>query len=340
MKKEEMKVVTEEVKKPKVVVVVGNGFDLDLGFKTSYGDFVRSQWFQTMLIENHPNSYNIENEYLIEMNIFPNGLAKYIKKEEEYNNWVDLEECIMKYCIEQGELLSSDIILREVNAVKYFLYKFIAEIPRQIDPFFYYDKVSYKILCTLVDSKLDFEIWSFNYTYSCEILLEKLGYTNDMAKSKIHYIHSCLFDAEGNNKLSLVLGCNYNREVAAICPSVIKNDMIPNYKRLKNLFDTHLEEAENIIFIGHSMGSTDRQYFKQMLESSNLKAITLISKDTKSINNVRTNFGELPGEFEIKVEDGVFSYLKFASATYYRRSNPDKKGLEDLLQKIATGQYT
>ena len=331
---------SEVDKSPKVVVVVGNGFDLDLGFKTSYGDFVKSQWFQTMLVEKHPNSFNIENEYLREMNVFPNGFAKFVKKKEEHNNWVDLEECIKEYCIEQKGILSSDTILREVNAVRYFLYKFIAEIPRNIDPFFYYDKVSYKLLCTLVDSKLDFEIWSFNYTYSCEILLEKLGCTNDILKDKIHYIHGSLFEAEANDKMSLVLGCNSSKEVATICPSIIKNDMIPNYKRLKNQFDAHLMEAENIIFIGHSMGSTDRQYFKTLLTSPNLKAITVFTRDLASLNNVRINFGDLPGDFETKVEDGVFSFLKFCSDAYYRRSNPDRKGLEDLFQKISTGQYT
>ena len=340
MTNEEEKVVNDEVKKPKVVIIVGNGFDLDLGFKTSYRDFVNSDLFQTLLIENHPNSYDVEPEYSRDMNIYPNSLADYIKKEEEYKNWVDLEECIKEYCIEQGTPLSSEIISREVNAVKYFLYKFISKIPRDIDAFSYHNKISYKILCALVDVKADFEIWSFNYTYSCELLLEKLGYTNDMAKAKIHYVHGSLFEAESNNKLSLVLGCNYSKEVAAICPSIIKNDMIPNYKRLKNQFDAHLMEAENIIFIGHSMGSTDRQYFKQMLESTNLKAITIISKSAESLNSVRTNFGELPGNFEIKVEDGVFSYLKFASETYYRMKNPDKRGLESLLQKIVSGQYT
>ena len=340
MVEEKTEVVTDEIKKPKVVVVVGNGFDLDLGFKTSYGDFVRSQWFQAMLVENHSNSFNIENEYLREMNIIPNGFAKFVKKKEEHNNWVDLEECIKEYCIEQKGILSSDTIFREVNAVRYFLYKFVAEIPRNIDPLFYYDKVSYKLLCTLIDSKLDFEIWSFNYPYSCEILLEKLGCTNDVLKDKIHYIHGSLFQAEGENKLSLVLGCNYSEEVSAVCPSILKNDMMPNYKRLKNQFDSHLNDAENIIFIGHSMGSTDRQYFKNVLESPNLKAITIITKDTASLNNVRINFGKLPGNFEIKVEDGIFSYLKYRSDTYYQTNNPDKKGLKDLLQKVTTGQYT
>ncbi|MBR5328434.1 MAG: hypothetical protein IKV31_07860 [Paludibacteraceae bacterium] len=340
MVEEKTEVVTDEVKKPKVVVVVGNGFDLDLGFKTSYSDFVNSDLFQTLLIENYPNSYDVEPEYSRDMNIYPNSLADYIKKEEEYNNWVDLEECLREYCVDQGESLSSKIILREVNAVKYFLYKFISKIPRDIKAFSYYDKVSYKILCALVDAKADFEIWSFNYTYSCELLLEKLGYTNDMAKAKIHYVHSSLFEAESNNKLSLVLGCNYSEEVSAVCPSVLKNDMMPNYKRLKNQFDSHLNDVENIIFIGHSMGSTDRQYFKNVLESPNLKAITIITKDTTSLNNVRINLGKLPGDFEIKVKDGIFSYLKYRSDTYYQTNNPDKKGLNDLLQKVATGKYT
>ena len=340
MNKEDMTKMSEVDKKPKVVVVVGNGFDLDLGFKTSYGDFVKSQWFQTMLVEKHPNSFNIENEYLREMNVFPNGFAKFVKKKEEHNNWVDLEECIREYCIVKGKSTFSDLIRKEVNAVRYFLCQFIAEVPREINSPYHRDKISYKLFQTLVNSKIDFEIWSFNYTFSCETILENLGYTYEMAKSKVHYIHGSLFEAESNNKLSLVLGCNSSKEVAVVCPAIIKNDMIPNYKRLKNQFDLHLMEAEHIIFFGHAMGSTDQQYFKNLLNSPSLKAITVFSRDLSSLNSVRVNLGILPGDFETKVEDGAFSFLKYCTESFYRMDNPDKQGLEDILHKTSSCQYT
>lgn len=327
-------------KSPKVVVVVGNGFDLDLQLKTSYNDFVESGCFEALLQEHHPMSSSVEQVYRREMQIYPNGLAQFIKDKKNRNNWVDLEECIREYCIVKGKSTFSDLIRKEVNAVRYYMFRFIAMIPRDLQSVFYKNRVSYILFKTLVESNLDFEIWSFNYTFSCETILENLGYTYEMAKSKVHYIHGSLFEAESNNKLSLVLGCNSSKEVAVVCPAIIKNDMIPNYKRLKNQFDLHLMEAEHIIFFGHSMGSTDQQYFKNLLNSPSLKAITVFSRDLSSLNSVRVNLGILPGDFETKVEDGAFSLLKYCTESFYRMDNPDKQGLEDILHKTSSCQYT
>lgn len=35
-----------------VVVIIGNGFDLSMGFKTSYNDFVESEFFKCILKKN------------------------------------------------------------------------------------------------------------------------------------------------------------------------------------------------------------------------------------------------------------------------------------------------
>ena len=34
----------------KTLLIVGNGFDLSMGFKTSYGDFMKSSFFQNMIL--------------------------------------------------------------------------------------------------------------------------------------------------------------------------------------------------------------------------------------------------------------------------------------------------
>lgn len=56
-------VVTDEVKNPKVVVVVGNGFDLDLGCPTSYNDFVESKWFDSLITGKPPRELLLEGQY-------------------------------------------------------------------------------------------------------------------------------------------------------------------------------------------------------------------------------------------------------------------------------------
>lgn len=61
-----------------VALILGNGFDLANNFKTSYCDFVESQNFKLLLDDN-------------------NALAKYIYKQKQLYNWVDVETEIGVY---------------------------------------------------------------------------------------------------------------------------------------------------------------------------------------------------------------------------------------------------
>lgn len=60
------------------IIVIGNGFDLSLGLKTSYKDFIQSENFNLL----------VEKE---------NTLALYLDKKKEINNWVDIEKELTNY---------------------------------------------------------------------------------------------------------------------------------------------------------------------------------------------------------------------------------------------------
>lgn len=349
MKKEETKVVTDEVKKPKVVVVVGNGFDLDLGYRTSYNDFVESHWFDTLISGIAPQELLLEGKYENNMNIHPNGLARYVKEQKEHKNWVDLEECIMEYALKSKNFMTSTEILREVKALKYFLYQYIGRLKRTFEKYALdrQHKVAYRLITELIQHDVDIEIWNFNYTYYCQLVLEDNSCNSDFIHNKLHYIHSYLYEAD-QDKFSLVLGCNYTDELNDVCSSLIKSNMIDNYQEKKKLFDEHLSEAENIVFIGHSLGSTDQQYFEDILKSTKLQAITIITKSEVSLDNVRRNLGKITrGDFGRMQQKGKLNCLPFISDGYYEYPglglevvNQKKNDeYEKLLRKIATGQY-
>ena len=60
------------------IVVIGNGFDLNLGLPTSYQDFIKSPQFQRLLqTDNH--------------------LYTYLKDKYHLQNWVDIENELQKY---------------------------------------------------------------------------------------------------------------------------------------------------------------------------------------------------------------------------------------------------
>lgn len=72
------------------LLILGNGFDLDLGFRTSYGAFMESQEFQDFQ----------EATYL----------GKYLSDEQNKSKtWIDIEKELSKYCLEinQSGLMTS-----------------------------------------------------------------------------------------------------------------------------------------------------------------------------------------------------------------------------------------
>lgn len=59
------------------LLIVGNGFDLNLGLKTSYANFIESEQFAKIC-----NS---------------NNFAKYLKNQNSIQRWVDIENEIPQY---------------------------------------------------------------------------------------------------------------------------------------------------------------------------------------------------------------------------------------------------
>lgn len=70
-----------------VAIIIGNGFDLDLGLKTRYSDFMKSREFGEI--------YNNIRE------IDPSlSLLEYLNKRAELENWFDMELAIHDYVLE------------------------------------------------------------------------------------------------------------------------------------------------------------------------------------------------------------------------------------------------
>ena len=70
------------------VLIIGNGFDLDLRLNTRYSDFARSkEWAD--LYSHHNKKGNSLSAYLFE------------KSEKEW--WLDIERCIAEYVKEKEE---------------------------------------------------------------------------------------------------------------------------------------------------------------------------------------------------------------------------------------------
>lgn len=327
----------------KVVLVIGNGFDLDLRLRTSYSDFVDSSFFKYLNDASIPCPVEIlEGVDLNKMKMHPNVLASYIQDKKEHNNWVDLEECIREFCEQQlEEFVDKDALRKELFAIRYMLFHYLAKVvDYQFGEWnmFFKNHIAYKLLDGIVKSAVDYQIWDFNYTFTCERLLELMQVPLQEINRSLHYIHGQLYKENENERWPIVLGTNSTPKVQKICPSAVKSNASGYYDNCR-AFKADLSNASAVVFMGHSMGSTDRPYFANMLKSSKLEQVAIITKSESSLDEFRANMEIATGElYGTRKEETKIRELVFTSDGYYelfQRFNAEKtKQFERMMHEI------
>lgn len=315
--------ITSAPTNPKLVIIIGNGFDLALGLKTGYTDFLGSRFYESV-----QKGQNLSGEIVVpddtnkmiwgEQNL----LVQFISNHQKKENWIDLEQCIYEYCYQNPAHLNNTAIDKEIYAIRFYLDRFIAAQERaysiQESSRATYT-LSYHFMHHLSQLSENWQIWNFNYTSSCEDLMARCTNTELTPRDeRIRHIHGYTNDYFNENNLRTILGTRYDRKVMNVCPSAIKSQIIPDYKNQKTLLDTHLQNAESVIFFGFAMGKNDYQYFNNLFNSSNLKRIGIITLNTYSDNKVRSNMNEATdGKMGEGMENGRFDVSSFYSENYY-----------------------
>ena len=173
-----------------VALIIGNGFDLDMGLPSKYSDFVESEeWKKLMnrfprLLNHNGNS----QKSLLEQLQLASAESQWFDIEEEIHQFV--KSC--HYCSDR----EIGIIRRHFELVKEALSRYLNRISKD----FKADekKLGYKLLAHLQDSPLTiFEI-IFNYTYPQGFLKIPTYYKGCF----VSFVHGEL------SKNNIVLGCD------------------------------------------------------------------------------------------------------------------------------------
>lgn len=220
------------------LLIVGNGFDLSMGFKTSYGNFMKSSYFP-----------NMETSTLC---------SCLHKQYEENMGWIDIENELSEY--------SRMLTTKKLNAQKYNTILDIGSLREEYDELksslkFYLQEETKRAFGPSPDNPAkrvidqlpaDSKIISFNYTSIIERMTRDRFCTS---KGNLLHIHGSLapyddivFGVEDSAKLSkehVFLYKAYSRHLKV------------------QEFSDWLNSAERIIFYGYSLGDTDRQYFEK-----------------------------------------------------------------------------
>ena len=314
-----------ELPPKKVVLVIGNGFDLDIGLRTSYAHFVDSIYFKYLIDPNQENPVEmmegVDEDKLVRI---PNGMASYVMEQKEHNKWVDLEECIRKYCEMQAPSAEEkERLRRELFSIRYMLYHYLARVVYyqfERDSLFK-NRIAYKLLEGIVHENVSYEIWDFNYTFTCETVLERLNVDSNVISNHLHYIHGQLRRDNGYERWPIVLGSDSTEKLEQVCPSAVKCHT-RGYFDNRSALRSDLQEAEMVVFMGHSMGSTDRPYFSEMLKSGKLKSVVVITKSEASLDDFRANINAASDNlFALRTQDASLREVTYTSDGYYALYN-------------------
>ena len=270
------------------MIVLGNGFDIDLGLKTSFKRFVES--FEFLSIPDMP-------------------LIKKIK-ERSVENWYDLEGLLRNELIAYS-LSPSVECAKDVNNAWLMITKAWGRyLPKLTD----LDKISInKNSCAyyllLVDEAHESSWYTFNYTdpwYLCKMHSQK----------KAVYIHNENIPLDWakhhgfmpQTPTNLIIGVD-NMVPPCISSSThlshiikTKNPYFP--KGMKENVVERLFTADNVVIFGQSLGITDSDYFKPyfygIIEGKiKRQNIFIVTYNEESFSNIYSNMQE----YGIKIED-------------------------------------
>ena len=303
----------------KIVLILGNGFDLDLGLKTSYKDFWESEFcpkdYPAPLIH-HLNQrwpdnldavkwYDLENELLNYYNETSHSRRiPDVITQEEKKFIVDVNPAYLSYGVDQqyyesaNSLLQKGILKENPRFVPQYIIpyrddlmessiwrdrKALQSIKEGLCQYLSnlgYPKDESKTIAFQVLALLDTEaeggsfvnVYSFNYTR-----VQLNGRAPDAAI--IHYMHGSCSDGK------IIIGTRDDKEYD-INYGFLQKSFDPSFNPPALVAD--LQDADEVIIFGHSIGENDRQYFKafftQQTSYSNTrrKDITIFTRNSDS----------------------------------------------------------
>lgn len=317
----------------KILFLIGNGFDLNLGLKTSYKDFYK---------------FYIEVES-------PNSVVETFKKElsENIDNWADLEMCLGQYTDrfkddedDKFVLLLDDIqdklaeYLESVNTDVVISNETIESMGK--DLFFLDRHLSEKNKKILNSFKARFNstnysanIISFNYTNSFEKIFSYKntslpinkrsyqGYAYQNTINRVIHIH-------GTTEDNMILGVNDVSQIEnvsfktnkKIIRSLVKPELNKNTETLRD-FDVEelIKQSDIICIYGMSLGQTDNFWWHAIAEQLKLSKKLLIIYTRSSDIVKRRAYKSI--DIQEKVKDRILSTIEVKD---------DEK--EEILNKI------
>ena len=255
----------------KTLIILGNGFDIDLGINLTFGAYCRC----------------------------PKCLA-YVEHDEDEKPWGDFENDIREKILAWNDNKDDEVaksINKEWQAFKMnFSYFFTETVSKE--------KLSINTLSYAYQMLMNFskksEVYTFNYTNPYE-------YVQIKNSKKFNHVHGRYYRDEFNDSMmtisqshNMIVGIDYKRIPQSVhdnsCLSPIIKQRNPSFH--KTDIEEKLLNAKTVIFFGFSMGITDSDYFDEFFtiitnETSICKTIYYIIDCEKEFNKFKENLNRM-----------------------------------------------
>lgn len=320
------------------MLVIGNGFDLNIGLRTTYRDFVNSCIFKRMYINRMKEKSSKGNQ--------SPSLIDYLYGKKFIEKWYDIEEALLEYVSPKPDgsfVINVEVDRRDYELVCEALIQYLAGLFKTGNSLKQANEMEASPAGKLLKifSSENNIIYSFNYT-PIHLIINAVFAKSSSETVRVHgkIEEETIFKGNIEDN-SIILGIETD-DIRKISPGysfLLKSNNLA-YKSTHIVSD--LLQSRNVIIFGHSLNQMDFGYFREYFEyltqnSDRNRQLTIITKDSKSrvalLDNLRKS--------GISVRD-VFAHT---NVVIILTDDIEKKGTEseklfcNLLEMIEANLY-
>ncbi len=307
-----------------LAIVIGNGFDLDLGLPSKYSDFIKSREWENVVKRIAP--------FLNSDSYRRHSLVAQLQLASQNSLWFDVEEEIHKFVLSHSENSNQEIgeIKNEFDLIKSALTDYLKRVSKELKHKADKTKLAYILLNSTQVIPMSKVFIYFNYT-TPELFLEVPTY-HEPGKALFTYVHGSLRDND------IVLGCDLQEgeKVNRQLSFMYKYNMLNRANHVAR----NILEAKEIIFFGHSVNEMDFGYFREFFKVASAspqptRHLTFITLNEKSERDIKDNIRN-QGISVTDLYNNLESFTFIHTEKLYKQDAKEVQKWDDMFKRVST----
>ena len=308
-----------------VALIIGNGFDLDMGLPSRYSDFIKSKEWQGVV-------KRVEC-FLADSSYSNHSLIAQLQLASMDSMWFDIEQEIYKFVKSHPNNSQQEIeeIKWEFDLIKEGLANYL----KRITTYFSADnsKLSTALYYHMRECPLTVTEIYFNYTNPQQYI--KLPLQPEIFNGAQHwftYVHGSLRDND------IVLGCDLQEgeKVNRQLSFMYKYNMLNRANHVAR----NILEAKEIIFFGHSVNEMDFGYFREFFKVTSAspqptRHLTFITLNEKSERDIKDNIRN-QGISVTDLYNNLESFTFIHTEKLYKQDAKEVQKWDDMFKRVST----